>query len=501
MTPAMYGTNTTKARSIIIFLLLMICKMALVTDGLPVYRQEQDTTNYDDDDLIAGEAFLKMLLAVSRSPSAPYPSMRAHSFSEDADTTVESLEPSTTSQADVSTLPTTEFQKSVIRETRSSPQYVPPQRRGKTYTVPPQTSTRTTRSDNLGFSETSANSLNEDGMIISVRVSSSVGKSLINKKVSKSKDIMETTTITTEILEPTQIIDQTALQSEEHPTIVAEANKSDFSVDEGEPITRDNYQEDSNIKIPFHQSVIYHDNPKEPTRARSVSYSTVIQSLPQHPIRKSWENIPQSKPLVAKAIENENDEKAMGSMAESKDYYVTSKYDLNKPQTQAWRTDYPTATTVKHFEPTERNWGIPEKNYGVQEQAHQSAPIVYGQPEQNYEIDEAVSVESNGRVHGVQPSQTSPNQQRPQNQHNINTPSSAGPGSKKEDDNQKVGYVVEGRNYRKYRVEERTSDGFIVGEYGVVSHNDGSLRGVRYTADGTISPRLIYDALMKFLSL
>lgn len=65
----------------------------------------------------------------------------------------------------------------------------------------------------------------------------------------------------------------------------------------------------------------------------------------------------------------------------------------------------------------------------------------------------------------------------------------------------KVGYVVEGRNYRKYRVEERTPDGFIVGEYGVLSHDDGSLRGVRYTADGTINPRLIYDALMKFLAL
>lgn len=65
----------------------------------------------------------------------------------------------------------------------------------------------------------------------------------------------------------------------------------------------------------------------------------------------------------------------------------------------------------------------------------------------------------------------------------------------------KVGFVLEGRNYRKYRVEEKTSDGFIVGEYGVVSNNDGSLRGVRYTADSTISPNLIYETLMKFLSL
>lgn len=65
----------------------------------------------------------------------------------------------------------------------------------------------------------------------------------------------------------------------------------------------------------------------------------------------------------------------------------------------------------------------------------------------------------------------------------------------------KVGFVVEGRNYRKYRVEEKTPDGFIVGEYGVVSTNDGSLRGVRYTADSNISPNLIYEALMKFLAL
>lgn len=98
-----------------------------------------------------------------------------------------------------------------------------------------------------------------------------------------------------------------------------------------------------------------------------------------------------------------------------------------------------------------------------------------GNVEQNYEVDESVSVMTNGRAHGVQ--------------------------EKQQDDNGKVGYVVEGRNYRKYRVEERTSDGFIVGEYGVVSNNDGSLRGVRYTADGTTNPRLIYDALMKFLSL
>lgn len=101
------------------------------------------------------------------------------------------------------------------------------------------------------------------------------------------------------------------------------------------------------------------------------------------------------------------------------------------------------------------------------------------QPERNYEVEENISVLTDGRSHGVQESST----------------------EKCKQDNCKVGYVVEGRQYKKYRVEERTSDGFIVGEYGVVRNEDGALRGVRYTADSDASPRLIHDALMKFLQL
>lgn len=129
-----------------------------------------------------------------------------------------------------------------------------------------------------------------------------------------------------------------------------------------------------------------------------------------------------------------------------------------------------------HEEQAERSYEVPEQ--------------VYGSPEQNYEVDEAVSVVTNGRAHGLQIPTPQPTQTTPDSKEDKN-----------KDSNHKFGYVVEGRNYRKYRVEERTPDGFIVGEYGVVSHDDGSLRGVRYTADSTINPRLIYDALVKFLSL
>lgn len=119
----------------------------------------------------------------------------------------------------------------------------------------------------------------------------------------------------------------------------------------------------------------------------------------------------------------------------------------------------------------------------VQWQLPSTARITSTEPmqtaEENYEIDEKVSVLSDGRSHGVQESTT----------------------EKCKQENCKVGYVVKGRQFNKYRVEERTSDGFIVGEYGVVRNEDGALRGVRYTADSEASPRLIYDALMKFLQL
>lgn len=129
-------------------------------------------------------------------------------------------------------------------------------------------------------------------------------------------------------------------------------------------------------------------------------------------------------------------------------------------------------------------YGEPSKVYDSEGQSVDRQQESGEPDEQNYEIDESVSVGSNGNVHGPQLVVTEET-----------------PGASEVEDGHKVGYVVEGRNYRKYRVEERTPDGFIVGEYGVVSHDDGSLRGVRYTADGTINPQLIYDALMKFLAL
>lgn len=351
--------------------------------------------------------------------------------------------------------------------------------------------------------------------------------------------------------------------SVENPSaIISEARKIDFSIDESEPIVIDTNQSPNDgvkfktkpedlVAIGANPDYIAQQNARiqgitnynQPfgnrnlsSRGRSVSYSTPVQVLPHPHAAKSWKqedesirstnrqrgNTPVSKSKdydtnsdvdydytesyqdynekqnSTKAQPTSTNSRSGDAVAESKDYYVTRKYnpgEFNESGDKQTRNGKQEASIEKkHVEPTERNWGIPEKSYGIPESNHHTSPTVYGRPEENYEIDETISVMTNGRAHGIQGDHHAKLDDKPLQIKVGQTPV-------KPDDNQKIGYVVEGRNYRKYRVEERTSDGFIVGEYGVVSNNDGSLRGVRYTADGTINPRLIYDALMKFLSL
>ncbi|KAL1465357.1 hypothetical protein WDU94_004938, partial [Cyamophila willieti] len=157
------------------------------------------------------------------------------------------------------------------------------------------------------------------------------------------------------------------------------------------------------------------------------------------------------------------------------DYYAYNQQVRHQVQ-----TDKPSSTVQN--KPDEQ----PEESKAI---TTRILPEYLPTPEENYEVSEEDSVRSNGRIHGVQTTSSS--------ERNWETPDEA----KAEADRRKSSYVVEGRNYKKYRVEEETSDGFIVGEYGVFSHNDGSMRGVRYTAESNINPRLIYHALLKFLSL
>lgn len=159
----------------------------------------------------------------------------------------------------------------------------------------------------------------------------------------------------------------------------------------------------------------------------------------------------------------------------------------------------------------------PEPDYGEPGRMFVEPERVYAEPEQNYEVDEAVSVLSDGRVHGVQQQQTPPTTAAASSTTDdaavaavtttststttTTTISITSTTTTQAPETRKSGYVVDGKHYRKYRVEEETPDGFIVGEYGVVSHHDGTTRGVRYTADSSINPRVIYEALAKFLAL
>ncbi|XP_050305333.1 uncharacterized protein LOC126742643 [Anthonomus grandis grandis] len=400
----------------------IMCGIKMATEGSPIYGWDRGASK-DYEDILAGNDFLSVLMDSTMRRLGKEPVTLTDNPLEVGEEETMGTEP-------------------YVRETREVTNYEVPQ---------------TTEPMSVGIDTSDLPS--SDGVIIAVHVSSSVGSQINKVKESSTPNF---------------------LPSEEPPSIIANQAKSELTVEEPTPITQDNDEQSSskspesdlsrlqatiqnlpssqqitfNIPNnkdnlpPFHHSLIYHDTPNQSGRARSVSYSTIIQNI-QPSEEKSSENIHERKERhyeTGNAAQNTFDET-------QKTTSTTIKSDIQKPTS------------------TEKVWQHPK---------------IYGKPEQNYEVDEAVSVVTNGRSHGVQPSINAVTQK---------------PTKSDQDKDQKVGYVVEGRNYRKYRVEERTPDGFIVGEYGVVSHDDGSLRGVRYTADGTINPRLIYDALMKFLAL
>lgn len=412
----------------------------------------------------------------------------------------------------------------VIRHTRSTPYFAPPSHRSYSnhhgHLTQPFGRNRFNnydrRVDNNDLGLESGQEDETEEMVITVSVSSSVGQ---GKQRSEEEKIEAATTYS-----PLRFFDKGFVKTEERPSLVAETIKTEFSVEESEPITSLSGQLGleypagvSRLNKPSHREA-YTEKYQESARGRSVSHGTLQQNLSGNRRVDLWNgdkiqnhnreerhyessingfnsNRYQYVPKQNESATNIGDkEQSPSFLIKNEANLVTNKFNplgFTESSLEIW--EQPRSTTPIS-ETTEKNWGQPESNYGVQQKPHQNLPIVYGRPEENYEVDEAVSVMTNGRAHGIQPVPQSTTKTYEKPNQKINQ-------HKKQNDNQKVGYVVEGRNYRKYRVEERTSDGFIVGEYGVVSHDDGSLRGVRYTADGTISPRLIYDALMKFLSL
>lgn len=450
----------------------------MVADGHP-YRRRQPDANKD---ILSGVDFLSILMDSSAGRTTPNPS-----------------------QATV-----IEIKDYVVNVDTKN--HVPPYRSTSPFA---QTTTEQLAVSNR-ISDSSDKSNN--GVIIAVRISSSVGTDSHEQQDSSNNSLDEITSSELTTFLPMTDITSRNFIVEQLPIVVAKSSKSELIVEEGEPITKNNpssteYEDSYPAKVeplpsqsydptadflnqeftksskqPVHHTVIYHDQTEDTKGpARSVSYSSIIQTLAQtsaeadkpvqHDRRERTYHGALASFVNNFSLNNErrkNDTRTQ--LAETR----SSFSPRTSPVTESWQAS---TKIQENAVTTKRNRELDdEKPHVPPSPKPQLLPKLYSRAEQNYEVDEAVSVETNGRVHGIQP----------------NMPPRS---DKKHDDNQKVGYVVEGRNYRKYRVEERTADGFIVGEYGVVNHDDGILRGVRYTADGTISPRLISETLMKFLSL
>lgn len=68
-----------------------------------------------------------------------------------------------------------------------------------------------------------------------------------------------------------------------------------------------------------------------------------------------------------------------------------------------------------------------------------------------------------------------------------------------DDSGYKLKYSVDDGNLKRFRYEEKTPEGAIVGEFGF--HKNGVIRGVRYAAEPGVHPKVLYEALVKFFSL
>lgn len=346
--------------------------------------------------------------------------------------------------------------------------------------------------------------------VVSVRVSSSfaLGTAQHNNKLEQD----------TERVAPGSSAGSVSLVTEEEPAATA-IQRSQFSVEESAPSSSiiSVHQESSSSNVQSRQHAFLPPGATQShltQQSSPVSYRTSVSTASSGSRVQFYSESPSYRKATASSVAETVQRTVVAQQPQHQSYEqvpnvfktaednskkVQSNYQTNIPQinvnlnsqSRGQQLQGETSRVHKsydtHQEPPERNYELPEQIYGSPER-------VYATPEKNYEVDEAVSVMTKGRAHGVQlPAETTP---ADTSLRELNSQD-----GQPHDPNSKFGYVVEGRNFRKYQVEERTPDGFIVGEYGVVSHDDGSLRGVRYTADGTINPRLIYDALVKFLSL
>ena len=175
-------------------------------------------------------------------------------------------------------------------------------------------------------------------------------------------------------------------------------------------------------------------------------------------------------------------------------------------------------TTTQSAITPEQVYGLPEINYGTPETVHGKPEEVYGTPELVYGTPETTTASSkaistttetllqNKAIDGLIESFNEKLDNRPRDGagrpfpsvENVDVEELGASHQELDNDSDAIQEPDEGQ---KYLVEEKTPDGYIVGEFGVMSPSSGSLRGVRYVAHGSINPQLIKEALRTFLSL
>ncbi|XP_066593987.1 uncharacterized protein [Prorops nasuta] len=280
--------------------------------------------------------------------------------------------------------------------------------------------------------------------------------------------------------------------TEELSNIVSESNRSEFSVDEGSP--RTSWHDQDPLSTPSSKDATIFQRSEESTGSPTDDHYQLAEENVQREIHKeppdiSMEHLQLQPRKVGRHYHHyesrHGDRKAFKSSrtfgeavyGEPEKIYGEPAKIYGEPAKIYGEPEKIYSEPSKIYSEPAKIYSEPAKVYSqpakvydsngrpVEDRKDEEKPlkIYHGEPdEENYEVDESVSVGSNGNVHGPQ----------------LLVTEAATSGDA--EDGHKVSYVVEGRNYRKYRVEERTPDGFIVGEYGVVSHDDGSLRGVRF---------------------
>ncbi|EEB14838.1 conserved hypothetical protein [Pediculus humanus corporis] len=222
---------------------------------------------------------------------------------------------------------------------------------------------------------------------------------------------------------------------------------------------------------------------------KSESMSTTIPTFP-------WIN--------NEKVQNDNDNNPTTANPQSNDNNITDiKFDTSNHRQQVDDEDDKTKTKSNHFNNQTVKPKIHKNHRRETLNDHRQRSIEDYEEENYYEDEEKRYDEEEKRYDEEEKRYDAQEENRKFKETEMQNYQQTGDVDKKTevDDRNKFSYIVDEDNYRKYRVEERTINGFIVGEYGVVKRDDGSLRGVRYTADGSANPQLIHDALMKFLSL